>query len=117
MNNVLLNLFGSNDNILRFFCKPTLDECLTVIDEKYGHWQNFVNIHMSNIANGCTCNTINDIPCNTCYKFLVEQDVCNLRNLRNFYPEEFTNAMQVKYDVIVRECNMRQINMNSFVVM
>ena len=114
MNIMLLNLFGSNAKIMQFFCKTTLDECLTVIDEKYGHWQNFINIHMSNLANGCTCKSINDKLCNACYKYLVEQDVYNLRNIREKYPEDFTNAMQMEYDEIVRECNKRQININSF---
>ena len=114
MNNILINLFGSNAKIMQFFCKSTLDECLSLIDEKYGHWQNFVNIHMTNLANGCTCKTINDTLCNVCYKLSVDQDVYNLSKIRTNYPEDFTNAMQVEYDTIIIECNRRQINMNSF---
>ena len=119
MNIILKELCGSNSNILQFFGENTHDECLQSINEKFGSFQHFVKVRSHSISYGCTCNYVHELlkfDCNPCYKYLVEQDVINLRNMRDFYPEDFTIEMRAEYDAIVKECNRREIDMNVFVI-
>ena len=110
MEDILLVIFGSNAKILQFFGKDTLEECRVLLNEKYEGWERFVNIHLYNLENGCTCESINQI-CNTCYKISVYQDYCWYTNTK---AENLTNDMRNMYNEIVTECNRREINMNSF---
>ena len=107
-----LELFGSYDNIFKFFDKNTIDECVDCICEKYENVHHFAQERAYNIEYGCSCETINDF-CNACYKISVYQEVCRCKNTK---AEDLPNEMRVIYDAIITECNKRQINMNSFMM-
>ena len=111
MEDILLDLFGNNAEILHFFGRSTLEECINHICEKYENVQNFAQDRKDNLESGCSCKTINDF-CNACYKISVYQDFCLYKNTS---AENLTNEIRIRYDEIVRECNKRQINMNSFI--
>lgn len=119
MNYVLSDMFGGNEGLLHFFGQNNHADVILVIEAHFGHWQNFVNTFGQKKCLGCTCHSFQDMMnsgCNVCYKYLVEQNVVNLRNMRDFYPESYTKEMQDEYNAIVRECNRREINMNAFVM-
>ena len=119
MNIALSSMFGGNEGLLRYFGEQAHPDVILVIEAHFGHWQNFVNIFKHKKAIGCTCESFQDMMnscCNPCYKCLVEQDVCNLRNMRDFFPEDYTKEMRDEYNAIVKECNLRQISMNDFVM-
>ena len=119
MNIELSKIFGGNAGLLGFFGQINHADVILVIEANFGHWQNFVNTFAHKKALGCTCHSFQDMmnsDCNACYIYLVEQDVCNLRNMRDFYPESYTKEMRDDYNAIVKECNRREINMNVFVM-
>jgi hypothetical protein len=119
MNIELAGLFGGNEGLLLYFGQQAHADVILIIEANFGHWQNFVNMFRHKKSIGCTCESFHDMmnsDCNPCYKYLVEQDVCNLINMRDFYPEDYTKEMRDEYIAIVRECNLRQIKMNEFVM-
>ena len=119
MNDVLSKMFNGNEGVLSFFGKYHMNDVIEQIDAHFGHIQNFVNSFGNKKSCGCTCESFQDMinsSCNTCYAESTQQDVCNLRNMRDFFPADYTKEMQDKYNCIVRECNLRQINMNCFVI-
>ena len=119
MNDNLSKMFEGNEGVLRYFKANQMDDVICTIEAHFGHFQNFVNSFGNKKSCGCTCESFQDMinsSCNTCYVESTQQDVCYLRNMRDFFPTDYTKEMQDKYNCIVRECNLRQINMNCFVM-